>query len=139
MRSCKVKSSWVAVALVVPLVAQAAELPGKYAMPPVTEAVQVQAARGVMERLIPGISRNFELEFIPKVNGLDVFELESRGVMIVVRGSSGVALCSGFNWYLKEYGHCHISWCGDQLQLPNPLPTIPGKVRQVSPTSTAFI
>jgi len=104
-----------------------------YVQPAVTDAVQLDAARGVMERLIPGVSRNFELQIIPKENGLDVFELESQGSKIVVRGSTGVALCSGFNWYLKEFAHCHISWCGDQLKLPNPPPQVPAKIRQVSP------
>jgi alpha-N-acetylglucosaminidase len=104
-----------------------------YVQPVVTDAVQVDAARGVMERLIPGVSRNVELQIIPKENGLDVFELESQGSKIVVRGSTGVALCSGFNWYLKEFAHCHISWAGDQLNLPDPLPKVPAKIRQVSP------
>ncbi len=43
---------------------------------------------------------------------LDVFEIESKGSKIIIRGSSGVAITSGLNWYLKYYCNAHVSWCG---------------------------
>jgi alpha-N-acetylglucosaminidase len=73
------------------------------------------------------------LETIPAQDGADVFELESRDGKVVVRGNDGVAIASGLNWYLKHYGHCHVSFCGDQLNLADPLPAVPQKVRRVSP------
>ena len=46
-------------------------------------------------------------------NGTDVFELDSDGATVVLRGSSGVALASAFNWYLKYHANCSISWGRD--------------------------
>ena len=34
------------------------------------------------------------------------------------------------NWYLKHYCNAHLSWCGDQLNLPSPLPVLKEKVSQ---------
>ncbi len=73
------------------------------------------------------------LETIPPVDGRDVFEVESADGKIVVRGSSGVAIASGVNWYLKYFCHCHLSFNGDQLKMPQPLPVVAEKVRRVSP------
>ena len=105
-----------------------------YVVPKVTDQVQLEAAKGVMDRLIPEISKHFILEIIPQENGKDVFEIEGKGDQIVFRGTNGVALCSALNWYLKYRCHCHISWCGDQLNIPSPLPRIKEKIRQVSPS-----
>jgi alpha-N-acetylglucosaminidase len=92
-----------------------------------------KAARDLLQRLLPERISEFILEAIPADSGHDVFELETAGGKIVIRGSSGVAIASGLNWYLKYYGKCHVSWCGDQLKLPRPLPAVPQKVRRVSP------
>ena len=92
-----------------------------------------EAARGLIRRLVPAKVGAFVLETIPAENGQDVFEIESRDGKIVIRGSSGVAIASGWNWYLKYYCHCHVSLWGDQLSLPDPLPVVPEKIRRVSP------
>lgn len=41
-----------------------------------------------------------------------------------ITGSSGVAAAMGFYYYLSEFCGCHISWAGDQLNLPATLPHI---------------
>ena len=92
-----------------------------------------QAARGVLQRVIPDAADAFVLEAIPPADGHDVFEVESADGKIVVRGSSGVAIASGANWYLKYLCHCHLSFNGDQLNIPRPLPVVTGKIRCVSP------
>jgi len=96
-------------------------------------ATPEETARGVVERLLPEAAGQFVLESIPAADGRDVFEIESRDGKIVVRGSSGVAISSGVNWYLKYHCHCHVSFCGDQLRLPSPLPAVEKKLRRVSP------
>jgi len=95
----------------------------------VTPNVQIETAKGIIERLMSKIADRFTLEMIPKAGDRDVFEIESKGETIVLRGSTGVALASAFNRYLKEYCKCHVSWCGDQLNMPSPLPKVPEKVR----------
>ena len=100
---------------------------------------QVDAARGVLGRLLPGKEPLFVFEQIPPSAGRDVFEIESRQGKIVVRGSTGVAICSGLNWYLKYYCHCHVSLNGDQLNLPDPLPPVGEKVRRESPAKYRYL
>ena len=104
----------------------------------VCHADEIQAARGVIGRILPGQESNFILELIPKVSDRDVFELESAKGKIVIRGSSSVAICSGFNWYLRYYCHSQVSWGGDQLNVPFPLPSVQEKVRRVSPYTYGF-
>lgn len=89
--------------------------------------------RGLIQRVVPGHAKSFAVEFIPADHGQDVFEIESRDGQVVLRGNNGVSVASALNWYLKHHCHCHVSWCGSQVQLPDPLPVLPVKVRQVSP------
>jgi alpha-N-acetylglucosaminidase len=95
----------------------------------------VTAARSLVNRILPSRGDDFVLESIPRADGLDVFELESapENNKIVVRGSTGVAIASGLNWYLKHYCFCQVSWSGDQLKLPHRLPRLEKKIRIVTP------
>jgi alpha-N-acetylglucosaminidase len=89
--------------------------------------------------MVPTLAAELEFELIPAAEGNDVFELESRGGKIVLRGNNGVSLASALNRYLEEFAHCNISWnCGDQLALPNPAPAVPQKIRVVSPHQFRF-
>ncbi len=99
-----------------------------------TEAASdpARVARELAARLLPGRSGSFAFETIPAEQGRDVFEIESRGKQIILRGNSGVALASALNWYLKYYCHCHYSLKARQLQLPRRLPAVQPKVRRVS-------
>ena len=90
------------------------------------------AAGDLVKRLLPKQAHSFVFETITDENGADVFEIESRNDRIVLRGNNGVAMAMGLNWYLKHFCHCHVSWCGNQLRLPEPLPRVEPKVRQVS-------
>jgi alpha-N-acetylglucosaminidase len=96
-------------------------------------AAPEQAAAGIIRRILPAKADQFILEAIPAEKGRDVFELESRDGRIVVRGSSGVAIASGWHYYLTNYCHCQVSLWGNNLALPEPLPPLPEKVRRVSP------
>ena len=91
--------------------------------------VPIQAARELIERVLPGRSAEFRLELLPADQGRDVFELESRDGTVILRGNTGVSLASAFNWYLKYTARCEFSECGVQLKLPPALPPVAGKVR----------
>ena len=105
-----------------------AGIPKPFVQKVVTNQTQINAAQGVIGRTTPQLKDHFILEVIPKKEGLDVFELEQKGSKVVLRGSSGVALCSAYNYYLQKFCKCDVSWCGDQLNIPNPLPQITTKV-----------
>ncbi len=97
-------------------------------------AATSRAATGLIKRLVPAHASDFAVEVIPPAEGQDVFEVESRGGKIVLRGNNGVSIASALNRYLEEFGRCEISWnCGNQLALPESLPPVPGKIRVVSP------
>ncbi|RJP34142.1 MAG: alpha-N-acetylglucosaminidase [Candidatus Omnitrophota bacterium] len=93
----------------------------------------VIAAQGVIQRLIPAHAKQFDLAVISPDDGRDVFEIESREGNIILRGNNGVSLCSALHWYLRYNCHTNISWNGIQLDLPETLPAVPQKIRQVSP------
>ncbi|MEI7957436.1 MAG: alpha-N-acetylglucosaminidase TIM-barrel domain-containing protein, partial [Verrucomicrobiota bacterium] len=91
------------------------------------------AARGIIRRVVPQHAGEFVVETIPAADGWDVFEVESKPGKIVLRGNTGVSIASALNYYLKTVAHCHLSWCGDQLNLPPVLPAVPDKIRIVNP------
>lgn len=100
---------------------------------PASAEAQVQAAKELIERRLPTAAKAFALSMIPKANNLDVFEVESVENKIHVRGSSGVALATGWNWYLKHVCQQQMTWCGSNMKLTEkdikPVPG--GQFRQV--------
>jgi len=57
------------------------------------------------------------------------FQLLTEGGKVHITGSSGVAAAWGFYYYLSQYCHCHISWAGNQLNIPRVLPALlPGGI-----------
>ena len=100
----------------------------------------VREASGVINRVLPEYAGQFILRITEKEGGMDVFELEPRGDKIVIRGSSGVAICSGFNYYLKNYCHAVFHWrTGSNMNIKGNLPTGFEKVRKVTPYRYRYI
>ena len=75
---------------------------------------------------------SFGALFQPK-DGKDCFEIESKGNKIILRGNNGVSVASALYHYLKYYCNAHISWNGDNLNLPSRLPEVPEKI--IRPTA----
>ena len=98
-----------------------------------TNRSQVVAAHDLIKRITPRWSKSFVIELIPKENDKDVFELESAGGKIILRGNNGVSLASAFGHYLRNYCKVHYSLWGDQMSLPEQLPAVPKKIRIVNP------
>ena len=92
----------------------------------------VLATQSLLLRILPDHSESFTFEIIPKENGLDLFEIESKDECIIIRGNNGVSMAAGLNWYLKYYCSCDVSLFGTQLDLPKPLPTLVTPVRHVN-------
>jgi alpha-N-acetylglucosaminidase len=89
------------------------------------------AITGLIERTAPGKSGSFVFETIQPENGQEVFELESAGDKIVLRGSNNLALARAFNWYLNYYCHTSVSWFKvEPIDIPATLPAVDKKVRQ---------
>lgn len=100
--------------------------------PTASDKTQGRAVVELLKRLLG----NRSTEFIVLVNrslsndSLDLCELRStKNNKIVAIGSTGVSVASGIYNYLKYFCNCHVSWSGDQLDLPRPLPKLSGVLR----------
>lgn len=98
-----------------------------------SDGTQTGAVLELLRRLLGfETSRDFIVSVNSSVSppGLDVCELRStKNGKVVAVGSSGVAAAAGVYYYLKYYCNCHVSWSGDQLRVPRPLPHITGVLR----------
>ncbi|BCU76381.1 alpha-N-acetylglucosaminidase [Luteolibacter sp. LG18] len=83
-------------------------------------------AHGLIERITPQVAESFQVDTsLPMHDGKDTFSIsDTDDGKILIKGNNGVSVASGFNWYLKNRANCHLSWCGDQLALPHPLPKV---------------
>ena len=100
------------------------------------EDSQLRAAYDLIARVTPGYETQFELELIGQVDGKDAYEIMPGDGKVVLKGNNAVSIATAFNHYLKYTCHAHVSWLGDQLDLPERLPmpspvknTIQGKYR----------
>ncbi|RVE60057.1 hypothetical protein OJAV_G00194500 [Oryzias javanicus] len=104
--------------------------------PAASERAQAAAVSALLQRLLGNRSAEFAVSVNRSLStdSLDVCELRSgRNHRIIATGSSGVAVASGIYNYLKYFCNCHVSWSGDQLEVPSPLPALSGVLRINSP------
>ena len=86
----------------------------------------LDAVSNLIDRVFPHQQEAFVLEWIPPTTGgYDAFEVQGVADKVVIRGNTGVSLSSGIGWYLENCCHCHVSLCGDQLNISDPLPPAP--------------
>ena len=90
-------------------------------------------AKALISRIVKDKAGFFIVEYIDQQEGKDVFELESKDGKIILRGNNGISVASALNHYLKNYCNSHISWNGNNLNMPDPLPEIEEKIRKASP------
>ncbi|MBI5424296.1 MAG: alpha-N-acetylglucosaminidase [Opitutae bacterium] len=97
-------------------------------------ADSLDAARALVARIVPQHAKQIVLEPLEHAPGApDAFEVETRDGRLVLRGHNGVTIGAALNWYFRNVAHAQISWCGDNLALPEKLPAVPEKVRIESP------
>src|SRR5690606_14288224 len=96
-------------------------------------SVQLEAARALVERVVPTTASVFVLEEIPRVDGRDNFEVESRGGNVILRGSGGVAIASALNWYLEHTVGVNVGKPLEPIELPLPLPRVRRRARATTP------
>lgn len=89
------------------------------------------AAYELVQRLIPQWQNAIKFETIPADSGKDVFELQSEGNQLVIRGNSVLSQAVGLNWFLRDYCNTSVSWyLSSPVQLPEVMPKVEQKVRQ---------
>lgn len=71
--------------------------------------------------------------------GKDVFELESAGSKISIKGNNCNSMATGLSYYLKYYCKTNVSWYADEsIQLPEVLPSVPQKIRKTARVEKRF-
>lgn len=109
-------------------------------IPRYSKNAEVSAARDVINRVLPEYSDRFVLNLIKKEGENDLFEIEAKNNKILINGSSGIAICSGFNYYLKHICNATYNWrCGNNLNINGELPSDFSRIRKVSPYRYRYI
>ena len=114
----------------------------------------VSAVQGLISRMLPGHEAQFELATCaPKTKGGgfgdDAWEIhpgsQHGDTTVLLKGSSGVALASALNWYLKYYTNSSITWgdrnTGTHLDLPaagQPLPQPDAPLRKTRTSKYSY-
>ncbi len=104
-----------------------------YGLNPIQAQISTEPSDALIARIVPQHRSSFTTESIPQENGKDIFEIESKGTKILLRGSNGVSIASALYYYLTEYAHCQVTWNGTNLNLPKVLPMVLEKVRKITP------
>lgn len=97
------------------------------------QQTQSKSASDVISRILPESAKFFEVEVnfdLPR-NTFKLLKNDLRETVLIT-ASSGYAACKGFNYYLKNFCNCHISWEGSQLSLPSTLPAVDIKLTSPS-------
>ena len=81
----------------------------------------IEAVQGLLDRLFPQSPQKEAFVFVQILNegSQDCFEIETRDGQVVIGGNNAISMAVGLNWYLKYHCHCHVSFRGRQLNLPN--------------------
>ena len=95
--------------------------------------VDLRAASALIDRVVPGHARDFQVAALADSAGLDVFEVESRSGKVALRGSSGVAIAAALNWYLEHVAGANVSLPLKPIQLAGPLRPVPSRVHITTP------
>ena len=93
------------------------------------ETVDTSAINGLIKRIAPAYFSEFVIEPIPGDEQTEMFEIESQGGKIILRGNSTLAITRAFNWYLNNYCLTSVSWYkAEPIDIPAVLPSVPEKV-----------
>src|SRR6056297_1499232 len=95
---------------------------------------QVRAVRDLAKRIIPKNHSHFKFEICKPIGGKDGFKLKNaKDGRLLIMGNTGVSLASGLNYYLKNFCNFHLSWCGDNREMPGELPKIKKTIISTTP------
>lgn len=72
------------------------------------------AARALLDRVLPNQAAAFTFEAVPRTDAGDTFSCKAQDGMVTIRGSNAVAMASGLRRYLQQSAHADRSvfWGG---------------------------
>jgi alpha-N-acetylglucosaminidase len=83
---------------------------------------ELKNAYDLAKRVLQGRANNFIFKLEAKGTAKDFFQISKSGEKILIKGTNGVSLASGLNWYLKKYCNSQFSIIDKQISLPAILP-----------------
>ena len=85
---------------------------------------RIQAAYDLIERVTPGYGKQFKLELMEPVDGMDAYEITSDNGKVVLRGNNTVSLATAFTPVMHMFPGSAINWtCRSNCLCPSPLKT----------------
>jgi alpha-N-acetylglucosaminidase len=90
-----------------------------------------QSLNQLLSRISPDLLGKVVFEKI-KTEKSGVFEIETRGARLVVRGDNLNNITAGMGWYLKYYCNSGTYWGEHRNPVPDELPVLPEKIRKES-------
>lgn len=83
-------------------------------------------AKALSGRIVP----EYDIRFVQIDDTVDVFEIETVGKKLVIRGNNANSMAVGLNHYLKDYCNVTVSWFAyDPVQYPQQMPQVKEPVR----------
>ncbi len=106
----------------------------------ITEEETVANVYGIVERTVGRLYRDwFDFQIAGKRNGNDWYELSDADGKILIKGSDGVALAAGVNFYFKNYAGVNITEQAGYTLMPKKLVEIGDKpVYRETPYSVRY-
>ena len=104
----------------------------------ISSALANNTLNGLVKRILPGHENQFVFHIENSKKQLDFFELSNDKAKIVIKANNPVSAAAGLNWYLKYYCQSSITFCGDQLSVPDQLPKLKKKVRKETSLTKNF-
>ncbi|KAK3086286.1 hypothetical protein FSP39_016333 [Pinctada imbricata] len=97
--------------------------------PKADPSVQTIAAQQLVQRVLKDRAADFIVSVDPNITTSenDAFIARSKDGKVEIVGTTGVAVAMGLYYYLVNYCNCQITWGGQQLNIPSPLPTLPAE------------
>jgi len=93
----------------------------------------------LLKRIAPQYADSIRFEPISSKGGKDVYELESVGKKIVVRGNNANAMARGLGVYLRRFCQVSVSWDADAaITIPDQHPLVPKKIQGVCDAKNRF-
>ena len=82
----------------------------------------IEAARNVLGRITGGKAGNIRMEIIPAEANRDTYEYAATNGILILHGSSTIALCRAFYDYARAQNMGQVSWAGSWLTIPGKWP-----------------
>ena len=96
-----------------------------------------KTAMSLAERIVPEYASH--IKFIQTEDASDVFEIQTKGRKLIIRGNNANSMAMGLNYYLKNHCDVTVSWhVFDPVEYPSTMPSVDVPVRIEARTPERF-